>query len=213
MRNPYEVLGIKEGTNVEGIKKAYKELVKKYHPDQYQDNPLSDLAEEKLKEINQAYDYLIKKAQSGNGGSGYGNGYSRQEEPQYRNGQADSDRSYYDQARSYINMGNVAAAEQLLNGISFRGGEWYFLKGLIFMRRGWYNEAVTNLRTAVDMEPSNYEFRDALNRVMNANRQYQSTVFDRRGYSTGPDTCSMCQCMICSDCCCEMMGGDLISCC
>lgn len=209
MRNPYEVLGIKEGTNAEGIKKAYKDLVRKYHPDQYQNNPLSDLAEEKLKEINEAYDYLMKKTQANNGS----NGYSRQEEPKYRNSQENASRSYYDQARTYINMGNVAAAEEILNGLSFRGGEWYYLKGLIFMRRGWYNEAVTNLKTAVDMEPANYEFRDALNKVMNSNRQYQSTVYDRRGYSTGPDMCSMCQCMICTDCCCECMGGDLISCC
>ena len=209
MRNPYEVLGIKEGTNAEGIKKAYKELVRKYHPDQYQNNPLSDLAEEKLKEINEAYDYLMKKVQSNDSG----NSYRKQEEPKYRNSQEADNRGYYDQARAYINTGNVAAAEQILNGVSFRGGEWYFLKGLIFMRRGWYNEAVTNLRTAVDMEPSNYEFRDALNRVMNANRQYQSTVYDRRGYSTGPDTCTMCQGLICADCCCECMGGDLISCC
>jgi molecular chaperone DnaJ len=209
MRNPYEVLGIKEGTNAEGIKKAYKDLVKKYHPDQYQNNPLSDLAEDKLKEINEAYDYLMKKTQTNNNS----NGYSRQEEPKYRNSQENTSRAYYDQARAHINMGNVAAAEEILNGLSFRGGEWYYLKGLVFMRRGWYNEAVINLKTAVDMEPANYEFRDALNKVMNSNRQYQSTVYDRRGYSTGPDMCTMCQCMICSDCCCECMGGDLLSCC
>jgi molecular chaperone DnaJ len=209
MRNPYEVLGIKEGTDVEGIKKAYKELVKKYHPDQYRNNPLSDLAEEKLKDINEAYDYLMKKAEGQNGGRSY----RQQEEPRYRSGQEDPGRSYYDQVRMYINMGNIAAAEQILNGISFRGGEWYYLRGLIFMRRGWYNEAVTSLKTAVDMEPSNYEFREALNRVMNANRQYQSTVYDRRGYSTGPDLCSLCQCLICTDCCCECMGGDFLSCC
>ncbi|HWR62324.1 MAG TPA: DnaJ domain-containing protein [Clostridia bacterium] len=209
MRNPYEVLGIREGASADEIKRAYKELVRKYHPDQYQNNPLSDLAEEKLKEINQAYDYLMKKyRQNGNDGN-----YTRQEEPGYRNSREDSSRSYYDQARSYINMGNVAAAEQILNGVSSRGGEWYYLKGLIFMRRGWYNEAVTHLKTAVDMEPSNYEFRDALNRVANTNRQYQSTVYDRRGYSTGPDMCGLCQCMICTDCCCECMGGDFISCC
>jgi molecular chaperone DnaJ len=110
-------------------------------------------------------------------------------------------------------MGNTAAAEEILNRISFRGGEWYYLRGLIFMRRGWYNEAVTCLKTAVDMEPTNFEFRDALARVMNANRQYQSTVYDRRGYSTGPDLCTLCQCMICTDCCCECMGGDFIRCC
>lgn len=209
MRNPYEVLGIREGTDAEGIKRAYKELVKKYHPDQYRNNPLSDLAEEKLKEINEAYDYLMKKVEAQEGARGY----RQQGEPKYRNAQEDPGRGYYDQVRMHINMGNVAAAEQILNGISFRGGEWYYLRGLIFMRRGWYNEAVTSLRTAVDMEPGNYEFRDALNRVMNANRQYQSTVYDRRGYNNGPDLCGLCQCMICTDCCCECMGGDFINCC
>jgi molecular chaperone DnaJ len=209
MRNPYEVLGIREGASVEEIKRAYKELVRKYHPDQYQNNPLSDLAEEKLKEINEAYDYLMKKAESQNGTGGY----RQQQEPGYGSSQGNGDRGLYDQVMTYVNMGNVAAAEEILNRVSFRGGEWYYLRGLIFMRRGWYNETVTNLKTAVDMEPSNYEFKDALNKVMYANRQYQSTVYDRRGYSTGPDLCSICQCMICTDCCCECMGGDFIRCC
>lgn len=208
MRNPYEILGIREGASVEEIRKAYKELVRKYHPDQYRNNPLSDLAEEKLKEINEAYDYLMKKMESGRGSSG-----RQQEEARYGNNRENTDRGLYDQVRIYVNMGNTAAAEEILNRISFRGGEWYYLRGLIFMRRGWYNEAVTCLKTAVDMEPTNFEFRDALARVMNANRQYQSTVYDRRGYSTGPDLCTLCQCMICTDCCCECMGGDFIRCC
>ena len=209
MRNPYEVLGIREGTDAEGIKRAYRELVKKYHPDQYQNNPLSDLAEDKLKEINEAYDYLMKKAETQKGSRSY----SAQEGPRYRNDQEEAGRAYYDQVRTYINMGNVAAAEQILDGISFRGGEWHYFKGLIFMRRGWYNEAVTSLKTAADMEPSNFEFREALNRVMNTNGQYQSTVYNRRGYNNGPALCDMCQCMICTDCCCESMGGDFLSCC
>jgi len=167
------------------------------------------LAEEKLIEINEAYDYLMKKAEAQSGD----NNYIQQVEPRYGNNKDDADRSCYDQVRTYINTGNVAAAEEILNRISFRGGEWYYLRGLAFMRRGWYNEAVTSMKTAVDMEPSNFEFRDALNKVMNTNRQYQSTVYDRRGYSTGPNLCSICQCMICTDCCCECMGGDFINCC
>ena len=76
MRNPYEVLGVREGSSIEEVKKAYKELVRKYHPDQYQNHPLSDLAEEKLKEINEAYDVLMKQYEGGNAGNnGYGNGY------------------------------------------------------------------------------------------------------------------------------------------
>jgi curved DNA-binding protein CbpA len=69
MNNPYEVLGVKPGASETEIKAAYKELVKKYHPDKYVDNPLADLAEEKMQEINEAYDTLMKR---GNAGAGYG---------------------------------------------------------------------------------------------------------------------------------------------
>ena len=72
--NPYEVLGISENASEEEIKKAYKELVKKYHPDKYQDNPLSELAEEKLQEVNEAYDMLMKKGGSSSYNYGYGSG-------------------------------------------------------------------------------------------------------------------------------------------
>lgn len=206
MRNPYEILGVREGTDIEGIKRAYRELVRKYHPDQYRNNPLSDLAEEKLKEINEAYDYLMRKAEGESADSrkyrSSGSGYTN-----------NGGRSCFDQARAFINVGNVVAAEEILNGISDRNAEWHYLKGLIFMRRGWYNEAMTNLKTAVNMEPGNYEFREALNRVMNANSRYQSTVYTRRGYDSGSNLCSICQCLICTDCCCECMGGDFISCC
>ena len=63
--NPYEVLGVKPGASQEEIKSAYRKLVKQYHPDQYGDNPLKNLAEEKLAEINKAYD-MIKNNNEGN---------------------------------------------------------------------------------------------------------------------------------------------------
>ena len=61
-KNPYKVLGIKEGASYDEIKRAYRELAKKYHPDRYQNNPLSDLADEKMREINEAYDTVMKNA-------------------------------------------------------------------------------------------------------------------------------------------------------
>ena len=67
-KSPYEVLGVRVGASQEDIKKAYRALVKKYHPDNYQDHPLADLAKEKMQEINAAYDQLT----SGNAGSGAG---------------------------------------------------------------------------------------------------------------------------------------------
>ncbi|MHB1485184.1 MAG: J domain-containing protein [Saccharofermentanales bacterium] len=71
-RDPYEVLGIKQTATPDEIKKAYRQLVKKYHPDNYKDNPLEELAKEKMQEINEAYEMV----QAGN--SGNGNGYQAQ---------------------------------------------------------------------------------------------------------------------------------------
>ena len=201
MKNPYEVLGVREGSSIEEIKKAYKELVRKYHPDQYQNHPLSDLAEEKLKEINEAYDTLSKQYEGNNvGNNGNSNGYRGND-------------SSFAQARNYINLGNILAAEQLLDRSGSRTAEWFYLKGVIFMRKGWYNEANTNLQTACSMEPNNPEYRNALNAINNSNRGFQSTSYNRRGYGNDPDMCQICSCLYCADCCCECGGGDLVGCC
>ncbi|MDF2592128.1 MAG: molecular chaperone DnaJ [Clostridia bacterium] len=199
MKNPYEVLGVREGSSIDEIKKAYKELVRKYHPDQYQNHPLSDLAEEKLKEINEAYDTLSKQYEGGS----YANNSS---------GYRGNDSSFA-QARNYINTGNIMAAEQLLDRSGNRTAEWFYLKGVIFMRKGWYNEAHTNLQTACSMEPNNLEYRNALNAINNSNRGFQSSSYNRRGYGNDPDMCQICSCLYCADCCCECGGGDFIGCC
>lgn len=211
MNNPYEVLGIKEGASEDEIKKAYREQVKKYHPDQYQDNPLSKLAEEKLREINEAYDYLMKnpspKRQSSyNGNSGnYGGGN--------RSWANQGDGDFFNQVKSHINSGNIKLAEDMLEGSGDRTAPWYYLKGLIFMRRGWYNEAYNHIQTAVNMDPSNYEYRNTLNRMSNSNNAYRTNSFNRGYNQSNNDLCTICQCLWCSDCCCECAGGDLISCC
>jgi len=203
LRNPYEVLGIKEGAGEDEVKRAYRELVKKYHPDQYRDNPLSKLAEEKLREINEAYDYLMKNGFAGKGKGPRNNG------SQWNN---QNDSSLFNQIRVNINNGNTGLAEDMLNRSGTRNAEWYYLKGLIFLRKGWYDEAFTHMQTAVNMEPSNFEYRNALNRLNMSNRGYRDNAFGR-GYNQGPDFCQLCTCLWCSDCCCECSGGDLIGCC
>ena len=64
MSDPYQVLGVSPSASDEEIKRAYRELVKKYHPDNYNDNPLADLAEAKMKEINEAYDTIKQRRPS-----------------------------------------------------------------------------------------------------------------------------------------------------
>lgn len=184
--NPYEVLGVSENATDEEIKKAYKELVKKYHPDRYQNNPLSDLAEEKLQEVNEAYDMLMR----GRTGSRTGGGGS-------------SSRPDYMQVRRYIDSGNIGAAERILNGTSDRSAEWFFLSGMVSYRKGWYDDAMNKLKTAADMDPGNIEYSQAYGRIMNMGGQYQTQAYGR-GYGRNDDMCCQAlQCYICADCCCD----------
>lgn len=95
-RDPYEVLGIKQTATLDEVKKAYRVMVKKYHPDNYKDNPLEDLAKEKMQEINEAYESI----QTGKAGNGQGN---------YRapNGSAQQDwQQQWQQQRQNSNYGN-----------------------------------------------------------------------------------------------------------
>lgn len=195
MRDPYEVLGVSPNAGDDEIKKAYRELARKYHPDNYQNNPLADLAEEKMKEINEAYD-AITKNRSG-GGSGYGGGYTQNG---YGGGsayqrQSASGSGAYAQARQYINMGNLDGAEQLLQSSAARNGEWYFLMGSIAYRRGWLDEARQNYQIAVQMEPNNIEYRQALNMMRQGGYNYQPNMMGTQ--CDGLDCCTTLMCMNC----------------
>ena len=196
--NPYEVLGVPENASEEEIKKAYKELVKKYHPDKYQDNPLADLAEEKLQEVNEAYDMLMKNRNSGpsgsysygnyGSGSGSGGGYGTPD---------------YMAVRRYIDAGNLTAAENILNSTKDRSAEWFFLSGMLSYRKGWYDDAVNKLKTANDLAPNNMEYSQAYGRIINMGGAYQNQAYGR-GYGSSNDMCCQAlQCYICADCCCD----------
>lgn len=206
MRNPYEVLGVRQGASEDEIKKAYREMVKKYHPDQYRDNPLSTLAEDKLKEVNEAYDYITKNQSSQH--ENYGS-----QSTNYSNNYSSSD---FIQVRTHINNGNIAEAERILDSSSAKNAEWYYLKGMVNIKKGWYSEGYNYLQTAVNMDPNNFEYRDALNKVNNSNSAYTSRPYSGgsyRGNSGGPDMCTICSWLWCADSCCECSGGDLVGCC
>lgn len=201
VNDPYKVLGISVDATDDEVKAAYRELARKYHPDNYANNPLSDLAQEKMQEINEAYDAIIRMRKEGGGQSG---GQS------YRSAGGNS--RYFD-IRSMINSGRVLDAEMLLDGmpVSSRDAEWYFLKGSVLYKKGWLEDAFSHFQTAARMDPSNMEYRTAMNQ-MNTQRRTGGyrTVGTPAGGCTG---CDMCGSLICADCCCECMGGDLISCC
>lgn len=208
MTNPYKVLGVNEGATNEEIRAAYLSLVKKYHPDKYTDPDMKQLANEKLKEINEAYDQLTKNpgktASSGYSGAAYGAGGHG---GSYSGPEADR----FVRARSLINAGNLDGAKTILDGIQTRNAEWYYLYGIIYLRQGWYDKAREFLGRAYRTEPGNAEYAQAYNTL-----RYTGNPYSRPRQSTSYGNCSACDIcsgLMCADCCCECMGGDLIRCC
>ena len=208
MTNPYKVLGVNEGASNEEIRAAYLSLVKKYHPDKYTDPDMKQLANEKLKEINEAYDQLTKNpgktASSGYSGAAYGAGGHG---GSYSGPEADR----FVRARSLINAGNLDGAKTILDRIQTRNAEWYYLYGIIYLRQGWYDKAREFLGRAYRTEPGNAEYAQAYNTL-----RYTGNPYSRPRQSTSYGNCSACDIcsgLMCADCCCECMGGDLIRCC
>lgn len=184
MRDPYEVLEINKNASMEEIKKAYRNLTKKYHPDKYSDNPLRELAEEKMREINDAYNYLMN------------NGHENQQELLHS-------------ARININNGSYDEAERNLNMVNNKNGEWYYLMGILSQRKGWYDAAYDYLGKAVAMEPGNGEYNHAFNSMHMRNDNFR----DPYNKNKNNNLCDICATLYCLDCLCECMGGDFISCC
>ncbi len=208
MTNPYKVLGVNEGATNEEIRAAYLSLVKKYHPDKYTDPDMKQLANEKLKEINEAYDQLTKNpgktASSGYSGAAYGAGGHG---GSYSGPEADR----FVRARSLINAGNLDGAKTILDSIQTRNAEWYYLYGIIYLRQGWYDKAREFLGRAYRTEPGNAEYAQAYNTL-----RYTGNPYSRPRQNTSYGNCSACDIcsgLMCADCCCECMGGDLIRCC
>ena len=123
-KNPYDVLGVSRNATDDEIKRAYRDLSRKYHPDANVDNPLADLAEEKFKEIQEAYDAVMKEREQG--GSGYGYGYSYGNSYQ-QSGSGQSSNTEVQAAYNFINNRRYQDALNLLNRMNDRNAEWYYL--------------------------------------------------------------------------------------
>ncbi len=202
MKTPYQILGVSPDASDEEIKKAYRNLARKYHPDKYQDSDLADLAAEKMKEINAAYEE-IQKIRSGKGnqnGSFSGN-------PNASGGDA-----RYAEVRMLINQNQIQRAEQILNAVdpSEQNAEWKFLMGCVMLKKGYYVDAQRLFDQASAMDPRNDEYRYARERLRQQSAAYGGGY---RTSSTSFGCCDVCSGLMCADCCCECMGGDLISCC
>ena len=202
--NPYEVLGVSPNASNDEVKKAYRELSRKYHPDSYANNPLAELAEEKFKEVQEAYDQIMKQRE---GGYSYQSCSQRQG---YSSASSNQETVELQAARNYINARRFREALNVLSNIPNRSAMWYYYSSIANMGIGNNLVAVDHAKQAAAMEPNNMEYVNYANQMQFRGQHYQTTGYGygRQSYGTG----NLCCDLWCADTLCEGMGGDLCSC-
>ena len=213
MRDPYQVLGVPSTATDEEVKKAYRNLARKYHPDNYHDNPLADLAQERMKEINEAYEEIQTQRKRGASAGSYGTSSGYTGGASYGYGGYGGYQSYagpYQRVRMAILQNDLNLAEELLNAMQNHDAEWNFLKGVLCQKRGWMDEARRYYETAVQMDPGNPEYRQALAMAEGRSAGYRPAGYSRVTTDGCDDPCTrLCGTMLC----CNLLGGGGYFCC
>lgn len=212
MFDPYSVLGISRDASDEEIKKAYRKLSRKYHPDANINNPNKAQAEEKFKEVQQAYEQIMKEKEYGTSGNynsygGFG-GFGGQSQSTYQDEEAIRRQA----AANYIQSRHFQEAMNVLSSLSQRNGQWYYLSAMANMGLGNNVNAMNDARTAVNMEPDNMQYRMLLQRMEGGGSWYQEQQNPFGGMPVdGSDYCmKLCLAnMFCGMCC----PGSGIFCC
>ena len=196
MGDPYKVLGVEPGASDEEIKKAYRRLAKKYHPDL---NPGDELAARKMQEVNAAYEQIKnpEKYRSSNAGGSYG-GTQSQYDPfgwgsyggyrQQTNTQSGD--QYQRAAEQYIQFGQYQQAINALQNSTDRNARWYYLSALANYGAGNQVTALEHIKRAVSMDPSNPEYLNLLSRMEQGGTTYRQQAGNFGGFTMRTDACT-----------------------
>ena len=209
-KDPFALLGLDRNTCTQAdVEEAYIKLRDKYREERFEEGEKGTNAARMLDSLEVAYkdaiDYL-RNSYTVSGGS-----------------------SAYDNVESSIRSGNLDEAQTLLDSIPERGARWHYLQATVFYKKGWLLESRKQLQLAINLDPDNTKYSDTLNRLddeLKSKNPFSSPEDEakkqqQRSYSephvansgSGMNACNCCSSLLCADCCCECMGGDLIACC
>ena len=217
--DPYRILGVSRDASDEEIKKQYRKLSRKYHPDANLNNPNASEAEEKFKQVQQAYQQIMKEKENGGYGSyggtgnyrGFGGGFGGYGGfgGQSSTGYQDKEQSYFQAAASYIQAGRFAEALNVLGSIENRSAQWYYFSAIANAGAGNNILALQHAKTAASMEPQNWQYRQLVAQLESGGDWYQNmrSPYGKTVYM-GDNCCSqLCLANIllnlcCNGCCC-----------
>ena len=210
-KDPYLILGIERGASQEEVEKAYKTLRAKYSDLKFEEGEVGANAAKMLGKLDMAYEDCLMDIKDRENVKNYGSSY----------GEIDS----------LIKEKKYEEAQTLLDKCEVRDAEWHYMESQIFYKRQWHSEAKAQLEIACDLDPSNEKYKSTLDRLERVMNRPKDAEFNsergqrqsRAGYANpnssdfadnGTDACcNACSTLLCADCCCECMGGDLIPCC
>lgn len=222
MTDPYQVLGVSRDASTEEIKKAYRTLSRKYHPDANINNPNKAEAEEKFKQVQQAYKQIMEEKENGTSsyssqgsyGGSYGNGGYGGNYGGYNYGSSTEDAELR-AAANYLNNMRYQEAMRVLNNISRHNAQWYYLHAIANAGLGNNISAVQDAQTAVNMEPDNMQYRQLLSQLQGGGQWYtdmgQGYGYERAGGDMGKWCCECLAINAMCNCCCY--GGRGFYCC